>query len=154
MRPDLHQLAVELLVTSARFTRLAARNACADVPAALWRTLAQLDERGPLSVGDLAAAEHVSQPTATALVQRLAERGWVVRATAVSDARVSMIRISPEGWAVLQHQRVDAAAGIVPVLAAMDEETLHDLQAGLAGLRLALRQDGDQAAAVPTARGA
>jgi len=95
-----------------------------------------------------------ASPTATALVQRLAERGWVVRTAAVGDARVSMIRISPEGCAVLRHQRITAAEGIVPVLAEIDDETLHDLQAGLAGLKLALRQDVEQPADVPAAKGA
>ncbi len=154
MRPDLHQLAVELLVTSARFTRMAARHACPQVPAALWRTLAQLDERGPLSVSELAAAENVSQPTATALVRRLAERGWVVRTSGLRDARVSVIRISPEGCAVLQQQRATAIAGIVPVLAEIDDESLHDLAAGLAGLKLAMRQDADAMVDVETPRGA
>lgn len=148
MRPDLQQLAAELLVTSARFTRMAARHACPQVPAALWRTLAQLDERGSLSVSELATAENVSQPTATALVRRLAERGWVQRTSAKGDARVSMIRISPEGSAVLRQQRATAAEGLVPVLAEIDDETLHDLAAGLAGLRLAMRQDVDASADV------
>src|SRR5690349_18636182 len=67
IRPELEpkQLAIELLVTSARFTRLAACETPTEMPRALWRALAQLDDLGPARVSDLATADRVSQPTAT-----------------------------------------------------------------------------------------
>ena len=65
---ELTDLAVELLVASARFTRLAARESRASIPHALWRSLSQIDELGPLRVSQLAAADRCSQPTATGTV--------------------------------------------------------------------------------------
>src|SRR3954447_498188 len=47
---DPRQLAIDLLVTSARFTRLAARETPTGMPRALWRALALLDDLGPARV--------------------------------------------------------------------------------------------------------
>src|ERR687889_15677 len=95
--PDPGELAVHLLVVSARFTRLAARETPSAIPRALWRALAQLEELGPTRVSDLAAADRVSQPTATTLVQKLVERGWAERCTDPRDARAVRVTITDGG---------------------------------------------------------
>src|SRR5690349_23631763 len=94
---DPRELAVELLVTSARFTRFAARETPTAMPRALWRSLAQLEDLGPTRVSDLAAADRVSQPTATAVVQKLVERGWVQRLADPADARAVRVTITDAG---------------------------------------------------------
>src|SRR5918912_437987 len=99
--PDVNELAVALLVASARFTRLAARETPSTMPRALWRALAQLEELGPVRVSELATADRVSQPTATALVQKLVERGWAERCTDPMDARAVRVSITDAGRAAL-----------------------------------------------------
>src|SRR3954452_6309411 len=94
---DPRHLAVELLVTSARFTRLAARETPTAMPRALWRGLRQLEELGPTRVSDLAAADRVSQPTATAVVQKLVERGWVQRSGLDGGRRAAGVQLLPAG---------------------------------------------------------
>lgn len=139
---DVDQLAIDLLVLSARFTRLAARESTATMPRALWRTLAQLDELGPVRVSDLAAATHISQPTATSLLQRLGERGWVERGSDPDDARAVRVRVTDAGRQALAGNRAAAAAAMAPRLARLDDESRQALSDGLSALRLVL-QDAD-----------
>jgi DNA-binding MarR family transcriptional regulator len=137
------QLALDLLVLSARFARLASRESTSTMPRALWRTLAQLDELGPLRVSELAAASHVSQPTATSLLQRLGDRGWVERRPDPDDARAVRVRISRAGRRALEQNRKVAAEAVRGRLERLDEADRQALADGLAALRLVLAEPSD-----------
>jgi DNA-binding MarR family transcriptional regulator len=132
------QLAIDLLVLSARFARLASRESTSTMPRALWRTLAQLDELGPLRVSELAVAAHVSQPTATSLLQRLGDRGWVERRPDPDDARAVRVRISRAGRRALEQNRKVAAAAVRDRLERLDDASRQALADGLSALRLVL----------------
>lgn len=136
--PPVDQLAIDLLVLSARFARLASRESTSTMPRALWRTLAQLDELGPLRVSELAAASHVSQPTATSLLHRLGDRGWVERRVDPDDARAVRVRISRSGRRALAANRQVAAEAVRGRLERLGEADRQALAAGLAALRLVL----------------
>jgi DNA-binding MarR family transcriptional regulator len=138
---DPSNLACELLVVSARFTRLAARETPTAIPRALWRALAQLEELGPTRVSDLAAADRVSQPTATNLVQKLVVHGWAERTTDPVDARAVRVTITDAGRAVLAETRDAAAAALSPRLGRLDSTTLQTLEAGVDALRQVLEAD-------------
>lgn len=142
---EMHELAVEMLVLSARFTRLAGRESVSTIPRALWRCLAQLEELGPLRVSELAAADHISQPTATALLQRLGRSGWIDRESDPQDARAVLVRISPAGRAALAENRLAAGTALAPRLARLDDTQRQALAAGLAALRAVLADERDQA---------
>ncbi|WP_460446454.1 MarR family winged helix-turn-helix transcriptional regulator [Angustibacter aerolatus] len=128
---DVHELSAQLLVTSARLTRLAARVSGASAPVALVRSLAQLEEQGPLRVSELAALDRVSQPTATTLVQKLAERGWADRGADPVDARAVLVTITPAGRQVLAQVRTAAAEALVPRLERLDEASRRALADGV-----------------------
>jgi len=128
------QLAIELLVTSARFTRLAACETPTAMPRALWRALAQLEDLGPARVSDLALADRVSQPTATTLVQKLVGRGWAERCTDPMDARAVRVTITDAGRDALAQTRDAAADALLPRLARLDHDTLCTLAAGIGAL--------------------
>jgi DNA-binding MarR family transcriptional regulator len=136
--PPVDKLAIDLLVLSARFARLASRESTSTMPRALWRTLAQLDELGPLRVSELAAASHVSQPTATSLLQRLGDRGWVDRRPDPDDARAVRVRISRAGRRALAANRQVAAEAVRGRLERLTKADRQALAAGLAALRLVL----------------
>ena len=138
---DPRRLAIELLVTSARFTRLAARETPTGMPRALWRALAQLDDLGPSRVSDLAAADRVSQPTATTLVQKLVEHGWAERCTDPMDARAVRVTITDAGRAALAETRDAAAEALLPRLRRLDPSSLSTLAAGIEALCLVLDAD-------------
>ena len=119
----------DLLGVIARLHRWASRQAEFDVPPAQARLLAQIDELGPARIGDLAVADHTSQPTMSAQVGRLEQAGWVVRSADPADARVSLISLSPSGARALADVRRARSAVVAPVIARLgpaDRERLAD----------------------------
>jgi DNA-binding MarR family transcriptional regulator len=123
----LRQLATDLAVSTARLSRMAARASGSELPTATWRALGQLDEHGPLRVGDLARLERCSQPTATGLVRRLTDAGLVRRDADPDDARATRVSLTPEGRTALAAARRDLAAGFAPRLARLSSAELHCL---------------------------
>lgn len=132
---DLPDTAVALLVAAARFSRLAARETPAPLPHALWRMMSQLEELGPVRVGELARADRCSQPTATAMVARLLEQGWVDRHVDPDDGRAVRVQLSDAGRAELAAQRRAAGNALAPRLAALSPAEVAALRAGIAVLR-------------------
>lgn len=62
-----------------------------------WRVLAVLEERGPMTVLDLAEAALSPQPTVTHAVRRLEGRDLVSRHPGTTDRRQRIITITPAG---------------------------------------------------------
>ncbi len=62
-----------------------------------WRVLAVLEERGPMTVLDLAEAALSPQPTVTHAVRRLEGRGLVSREPGATDRRQRIITITSPG---------------------------------------------------------
>jgi DNA-binding MarR family transcriptional regulator len=124
---DLNELGVDVLVASARLTRMASRDVSA-LPHAAMRLLGRLDELGPTRISELAKADRCSQPTMSTLVQRQEEQGWVRREPDPSDSRASLISLTKTGLTELQRARQEAGAAIAARLRhlpATDLETLE-----------------------------
>jgi DNA-binding MarR family transcriptional regulator len=113
---------------SARLTRWASRHASLELPLAQARLLSQLEELGPVRVSELADADHSSQPTTTAAVQRLEARGWARREPDPGDARATLVSITEEGRSALAHVRRARAAALSPTLDALPEADLARLR--------------------------
>jgi DNA-binding MarR family transcriptional regulator len=58
---------------------------------------------GPVTLGDLAAAEQVRPPTMTRLVQELEAAGLIERQADDNDRRITRIRPTPAGKRLLKH---------------------------------------------------
>jgi DNA-binding MarR family transcriptional regulator len=89
--------------------------------------LSRIDREGPLRLTVLAAAEGVSQPAMTQLVQRLARQGLVTRVSDPADARAALVGITDAGRALLadrQRTRHDRLAALVTTLSAEEETAL------------------------------
>lgn len=126
--PDV-QLGGEVLGVVARLNRWATRNADLPIPPAQARLLAQIEELGTMRLGDLARADHCSQPTMTSQVQRLQGRGWVDRIVDPGDGRAVLVSLSDAGRTVLADVRARRTAAVAPVvqrLSGADRERLHD----------------------------
>lgn len=65
-------------------------------------TLAEAARLADASIGALARAVHLSQPTVSGIVDRLERRGLVRREAAARDRRSRMIRVTPRGRRVLR----------------------------------------------------
>lgn len=97
------ELGGELVVLSARLIR-EVRRANSDHPTSV-RVLSILDEYGPSTVGALAQADGCTQPSMTALVNALAENGWITREPHPDDARSSLVTTTPAGRDALRRFR-------------------------------------------------
>jgi DNA-binding MarR family transcriptional regulator len=127
-------IGAELLRVIARINRWATRQADVRIPPAQGRLLAQIDELGPARIGDLARADHCSQPTMTTQVQRLEERGWVTRVSDPADARAVLISLTDAGRELLTDVRRERAAVLAPYVDGLDQEQRARLAEAVATL--------------------
>ena len=67
--------------------------------------LATIARRGPLTVGELAKAEHVSSPMITKIAKGLEEEGLVTRTVDPTDKRVTQLAITKDGERRLERSR-------------------------------------------------
>src|SRR5271170_1611755 len=84
---------------------------------------------GPLSLGDLAAAEQVRPPTMTRIVNALEARGLVTKQRDETDGRSIRLAATLEGKALLMEgrkRRVDALARQIASLSAGDQRSLSE----------------------------
>lgn len=118
---DLERRAVELVRSSARFTRTIGRVPGVVYSSVAWRVLADLELQGPTRVSELAQQQRVAQPTMTSLVHRLESESWVERQPDPSDGRAALVALTEAGAVALQGYRRAAAERIVPLLARLSE---------------------------------
>ncbi|MCC7322424.1 MAG: MarR family transcriptional regulator [Gemmatimonadaceae bacterium] len=76
---------------------------------------------GPITLGDLAAAEQVKPPTMTRLVTALEAHGLVKREGDADDARVVRVRATPKGIRLLQEGRARRIARLQAALQELPE---------------------------------
>jgi len=67
--------------------------------------LATIERLGPMTLGDLAAAERVQPPTITAAVGRLESQGLVVRRPDAEDRRIVRVEATTAGRKLLVRNR-------------------------------------------------
>ncbi len=115
-----------------RLNRWVTHEVPSDVPAAQLRLLALISELGRTRVGELAAADHCTQPTMTTQLNKLQRAGLVARRPDPSDARAQRVELTSAGADVLDRTRaargqfLDAELGRCPasqredLLAAVD----------------------------------
>jgi DNA-binding MarR family transcriptional regulator len=139
-------LGAELLSVVARLNRMATRMATLEaglpIPYAQARLLAQIEDRAPARISELAAADHCSQPTMTTAVQRLEAAGLVVRQPDPADARAVLVSMAPAGTKVLREVRERRAAVVAPSLDSLDPAERHTLVEAVAVLRKVLADAG------------
>ena len=108
---ELEQLLIRLSALTTRrdgFSRTAAA------------TLTRLRDAGPTRLTELAALEGVSQPSMSALVARLVDRGLCRRDGDPSDARVVLLDLTPAGADLVAERRADRATRLEQALAELD----------------------------------
>jgi DNA-binding MarR family transcriptional regulator len=88
---------------------------------AQFELLIELDERGELAAGELAAAARLTPGTVTQMLDHLAACGHVARVRSETDRRVVVSRLTPEGRRQIRDKRAawksrwDEALEDVPV---------------------------------------
>jgi len=81
---------------SAHVTAMGGEGVCCDLSVAQMHVVLATRERGELTVSQLAEIGGVSAPSASAMVDRLVEKGVLVREQSREDRRKVMVRLSPQ----------------------------------------------------------
>jgi DNA-binding MarR family transcriptional regulator len=97
---------------------------------------------GPITIGALAAAEHVKPPTITRLVQQLEADGLVQREADSADGRIQRVRATKEGREVLEAGRARRVAVLTAALERVPRADLDALEVAVAILEGILRTPG------------
>src|SRR5690349_22109237 len=124
-------LAGALDMRLARLWRALGRGGYGGLSRTAAAVLANLDQRGPRRITDLAALEAIAQPSMTALITRLERAGLVQRGPDADDARAVRVSLTPRGADALKQIRADRTALIAERLQALTPEERHSLAAAL-----------------------
>jgi DNA-binding MarR family transcriptional regulator len=92
---------------------------------------------GPITLGDLAAAEQVKPPTMTRLVRALEEEGLVRREADARDGRIVRLRATSKGESLLaagRTRRVRKLSEPLAALTAAEQSTLQEAAEILSGV--------------------
>jgi DNA-binding MarR family transcriptional regulator len=81
----------------------------------------------PQRITDLAAAEGVTQPAITLLVNRLQERGWVERVADPVDRRAVLVRLTASGRRQFERLRSEYRALLHEEMATLPDEDVETL---------------------------
>jgi DNA-binding MarR family transcriptional regulator len=99
------ELAGRLRLASARLHRRLRQEADTGLSPSQQSALGTIDLQGPITLGELAAAEQVTPPTITKVVTRLEEEGLIDRTVDASDRRIIRVSTTREGRRRLEHSR-------------------------------------------------
>lgn len=142
--PTADDIVVDLLVTAGRLTRLAGVISGDDLPRAVLRALAVLDEHGAVRVSEFARIDRCSQPAATTLIGRLVADGFATRRRDPDDSRAVVVELTPAGRTRLAQARQAFATALTTRLEGFDTARLArldtDLNELLEALKTATRQ--------------
>ena len=95
---------------------------------------------GPLTLGELAAAEQVRPPTMTRLVQALEQLGMVTREVDASDGRVWRIRATAKGRTLLLRSRTRRVEALAARLARLGDDELESVETATAIIEQVVRE--------------
>lgn len=82
---------------------------------------------GPLTLGELAAAEQVKPPTMTRLVRALETRGLVVREADENDGRIVRLRATAKGRTLMAEGRARRVRALAEGLRTLEAAEVADL---------------------------
>lgn len=94
-------LASRLRAAVVRTNRRLRQEAGGELSPTLLATLGTISRHGPLTPSELAQRERIQRPTATRLLARLEEPGYVARTPDPQDGRSSLISVTPAGAALV-----------------------------------------------------
>jgi DNA-binding MarR family transcriptional regulator len=118
-------------------TRLARRlrqQSSAGITPSQLAVLSGLDSSGPVTLGELAAAEAVSPPSITRIVRALEEQGLVKREAVEDDRRAAVVGVTTKARRILQAIRSQRTAWLAERVAELPPRRVADLRRGVAAI--------------------
>lgn len=125
------QLAAQLRVALVRLARRLRSQPDEGLTPTMLSALAAIEAHGPVTLGELAAAEQVRPPTVTRVVGALDEQGLIVRTTDPDDRRVTRVELTEAGQALLAEARGRRDAELARLLAELSDDELAQLEDAL-----------------------
>jgi DNA-binding MarR family transcriptional regulator len=135
-------LAVRLRLVIARTARRLRQEAAEELSPSQAAALATIDRHGPLTPSELAARERIQRPTATRVIARLEEAGFVDRTRDPDDRRSSIVGLAPAGRELLARVRTRKNAYLSRRLRELDPDERATLDRAAAILERVLEGDG------------
>ncbi|WP_019931579.1 MarR family winged helix-turn-helix transcriptional regulator [Nocardia sp. BMG111209] len=133
---------VDIAVAVGRLVRVV--RSLEERPPATLRALSVLDERRALRISEFARLDGCSQPTATALIGRLAAAGLVGRTRDPGDSRAVVVELTPAGRDCLNASRRVIGTTLADRLPSFGPDRLDRLRAELAELLGELKRTAPQ----------
>jgi DNA-binding MarR family transcriptional regulator len=132
--------AVDALRRILRSLRLAARmtEAKAGLSAAQLYVLSTVASAGEASVNELATRTMTDRSSVASVIDRLTERGLVVRNVAADDRRRAAVRITAAGTRALRRAPEPPTQLVIDALRSMPPDQLSDAARGLTALTVAM----------------
>jgi DNA-binding MarR family transcriptional regulator len=143
---DAVEVAGRLRLTAFRLTRLLRQQDTEGLAPTLSAALATIVRDGPLTLGELAAREHVAPPSITKAVEKLVAAGLATRAPDETDRRVVRVTATAAGRRRVAQNRSRRTAWLAGRLTDLSPADLAKLAAATDVLeRLIHQSDGDTA---------
>jgi DNA-binding MarR family transcriptional regulator len=135
-------LAVRLRLVIVRTARRLRQEAGEELSPSQAAALATIDRHGPLTPSELAARERIQRPTATRVIARLEEAGFVDRTQDPVDRRSCVVGLAPGGRELLVRVRMRKDAYLSRRLRELDADERATLDRAAAILERVLEGDG------------
>lgn len=129
--PPADDLAPRLGTAIVRLTRVLRQQDEGELTPTMRSMLGTIDRDGPVSLGELAVAEHVAPPTVTKVVGKLEESGLVARTVDEADRRVTRVELTAAGRSRLAAARRARATWLAARLAELDADERAAVEAAL-----------------------
>jgi DNA-binding MarR family transcriptional regulator len=136
-------LAHRLRPAIARLARRMRQEAGGELSPSQSAALTTIDCHGPLTPSEVAVRERIQRPTATRVIARLEEAGWVERTGDPSDRRSSLVSATPAGSALLVELRARRDAYLASRLDQLGPEDLATLDKAARILERMLEEGGE-----------
>jgi DNA-binding MarR family transcriptional regulator len=128
---DSAAMAGRLRLSATRLARQLRRQADTGLSPSQLSALATVNCHGPLTLGELSTRERVAPPSVTRVVARLEDDGLVERRPDPDDRRVTRVRITPDGEALVLASRRRKDAWLTGRIDALDAAGRARLAAAL-----------------------
>ena len=128
-RDETIELASRLRMATARMARFLRQQDQGELPQGQTSALATIVNRGPMTLGDVAARERIAPPSVTKAVEHLVGRGLVSRRTDPADRRVVLVEATPAGRELLETNRARRNEWLVHQLEQLDAAEIVQLGA-------------------------
>jgi DNA-binding MarR family transcriptional regulator len=128
---EIAELAAELRLALIPLVRELRHQAGRDLTPSVVSALAAVQREGPLTLGDLAAREHVSQPMISKVAVTLVELGLAAKVPDPNDRRVTRLEITPEGRRQLERSRTRKNAWLATRIAELGPEEVAAVRAAI-----------------------